>query len=69
MNRSPSIDVFGSFFPIWIVCIALALLITAVLRFVLIRLNLESELGPRVVIYPAMVTLFACSVWLLIFHS
>jgi len=67
LSHSPSLDVFGSFFPIWILCIAAAVLLTLAVRFVLIRARLDGELGPRVVIYPSMVTLFACAIWLVFF--
>jgi len=67
LSHSPSLDVFGSFFPIWMLCIAAAVLLTLAVRFVLIRARLDGELGPRVVIYPSMVALFACAIWLVFF--
>jgi hypothetical protein len=48
-------------------CIAAAVLLTLAARFVLIRTRLDGELGPRVVIYPSMVALFACAIWLVFF--
>ena len=67
LSHSPSLDLFGSFFPIWMLCIAAAVLLTLAARFVLIRARLDGELGPRVVIYPSMVALFACAIWLVVF--
>ena len=67
LSHSPSLDLFGSFFPIWMLCIAAAVLLTLAARFVLIRARLDGELGPRVVIYPSMVALFACAIWLAFF--
>lgn len=67
LSHSPSLDVFGSFFPIWMLCIAAAVLLTLAARFLLIRARLDGELGPRVVVYPSMVTLFACVIWLVFF--
>ena len=66
-SRAPSLDVFGSFFPIWMLCIAAAILITLAVRLLLVRLRLDGELGPRVIIYPSMVTLFTCTIWLVFF--
>lgn len=66
-SHSPSLDVFGSFFPIWMLCILGAVVLTLVIRFVLIRARLDGELGPRVVVYPSMVALFACAIWLVLF--
>ena len=67
LSHSPSLDVFGSFFPIWMLCIVAAVLLTLAARFVLIRARLDGELGPRVVVYPSMVALFACAIWLVFF--
>jgi len=67
LSHSPSLDIFGSFFPIWMLCIAGAVLLTLAARFVLIRARLDGELGPRVVVYPSMAALFACAIWLVFF--
>jgi hypothetical protein len=67
LSHSPWLDVSGSFFPIWMLCIAAAVLLTLAARFILIRARLNGELGPRVVIYTSMVTLFACAIWLVVF--
>ncbi len=67
-SHAPALDIFGSFFPIWMLCIGAAVLLTLLLRFVLVRIRLDQELGPRVIIYPSMVALFACSIWLVFFN-
>ena len=64
-----SLDVFGSFFPVWMLCIIAAFLLTLAVRFLLIRVKLDEELGPRIIIYPSIVALFACAIWLLFFDS
>jgi hypothetical protein len=67
-ERAPSIDVFGSFFPVWMLCLLGAIMVTMAARLLLIRARVESELGPRIIIYPSMVTLFACTIWLIFFR-
>ena len=67
LSHAPSLDVFGSFFPIWMLCIGAAVLLTLAVHFFLIRLRLAGELGPRIIIYPSMVALFACAIWLVFF--
>ena len=67
-ERAPSVDVFGSFFPIWMFCFVAGIVLTLAVRFVLIRVRLDEELGPRAVVYPSMVALFACSIWLVWFR-
>lgn len=68
VEYAPSVDLFGSFFPIWMVCIAVAAVLTGAARFLLIRVGLEEQLGPRLIIYPSMITLFACTIWLVFFQ-
>jgi YtcA family len=65
---APSVDLFGSFFPIWAVCIAAAAALTLGARFLLIRARLDNELGPKLIVYPSMVTAFACAIWLMFFR-
>lgn len=67
-EHAPSIDIAGSFFPVWMLCLLGAVILTTGARFLLIRAGLESELGPRIVIYPSLLTLFACGIWLLLFQ-
>jgi len=59
-----TVDLFGSIFPIWLPCIAAGVMLTAGARWLLRRADLEGDVGPPVVIYPSMVTLFSCVVWL-----
>jgi YtcA family len=68
LSRAPSLDVFGSFFPIWMLCFLAAILVSGALRWVFVRAKIESELGPRAIIYPSLVTLVACGIWLIVFR-
>jgi hypothetical protein len=66
-SHAPSLDVFGSFFPIWMLCIAAAIVLTLAARLLLIRARLDGELGPQVIVYPSLAALFACAIWLVFF--
>jgi hypothetical protein len=57
-GRAPSIDVLGSFFPVWMVCLTIAVALACVLRIVLVRVQFESELGPIALFYPSVVVFF-----------
>lgn len=50
------------------ICIAAATALTLAARWVLVRARLDNELGPRLLVYPSMVTLFACTIWLVFFR-
>lgn len=67
-ERAPSINVLGSFFPAWIFCIIAGIGLTVPTRFLLIRSQLDGELGPGVIIYPCVAALYSFSIWLIFFR-
>jgi hypothetical protein len=67
-SRAPSVDIIGSFFPVWMVCLIIAIVLASCLRFLLLRLRLESEVGPLALFYPSAVILFTCLLWLIFFR-
>lgn len=68
ISRAPSIDIIGSFFPAWMVCLTIAIFLTFALRFALVKLRLESEVGPLAVFYPSLLTLLTSLLWLTYFR-
>ena len=67
-DHSPSIDIFGSFFPAWMVCLATAIPLAFGARALLVRLRLENEVGPLALFYPFSVVLFTSLLWLIFFR-
>lgn len=63
-NGAPSVDIVGSFFPAWMVCMTIAVVLTFVVRAVLVRLHLEMEVGPLALFYPSLLTLLTSVIWL-----
>jgi hypothetical protein len=39
-GRAPSFDIVGSFFPAWLVCLALGIVLTVAARLILSRLHI-----------------------------
>jgi hypothetical protein len=67
-GRAPSFDIIGSFFPVWMICIAVAVILAFVVRYFLLRARLESEVGPLALFYPSAVILFTSLLWLIFFR-
>ena len=67
-NGAPAIDVLGSFFPAWMVCIIAGVVLTFVIRFFLLKYQLETEVGHLAIFYPCTVVYLACGLWLLFFR-
>jgi hypothetical protein len=66
--RAPSIDILGSFFPVWMVCLSVAVILTFFVRNLIVRCKLESHVGPVALFYPSLVVLFSCLLWLIFFQ-
>ena len=66
---APVINVEGSFFPAWLLCLLLGVALTAALRPVLARAGLEPHLGPLLLIYPSLALLLTFTLWLLLYRS
>ncbi len=67
-SRAPNIDVIGSFFPVWMLCLAIAIPLTFLARFALVRFQLENHVGPLALFYPSVVVLFTSLLWLIFFQ-
>jgi YtcA family len=65
-GRAPSFDVLGSFFPAWLACLALALLLTVVVRWLFSRLRIVIALP--ILTYPSLTALFTFALWLIFFR-
>lgn len=66
MNRAPSFDILGSFFPAWLACLALAILLTVAARWLFLRLRISPALP--VVTYPSLTVLLTLALWLAFFR-
>jgi YtcA family len=66
--RAPEIDIIGSFFPAWMICLTAGVVLAFVVRYVLFRYRLESEVGSLALFYPCIVILLTCLLWLILFR-
>ena len=63
---APSFDILGSFFPAWLVCLALSVVLTVAARWVLLRLRLTIALPGLT--FPSLTALFSFALWLSLFR-
>ncbi len=64
-SRAPSFDILGSYFPAWLICLALGVVLTAVTRWLLLRFQIGVVFP--IVVYPSLTALFAFAMWLLFY--
>jgi hypothetical protein len=65
----PIVNVQGSFFPSWIVCMVVAGVVTALLRLVFASIRIEPHLGPLLLIYPSLWVLVTMLTWLALYRT
>jgi len=65
-SRAPSFDILGSFFPAWLLCVALGLIITVAARWLLLRAHVLLALP--ILTYPSLTALFTFALWLAFFR-
>ena len=67
-SRSPELDVLGSYFPAWIVCLAAALLLTFAAHALFTKTKVGHELWPLPLLYSSLVCFLSCTLWLIFFE-
>ena len=66
-GRAPSFNILGSFFPAWLVCMVVGILLAAVTHWLLARFELDKEIAWTIVVYPCLAAFFAFTLWLVFF--
>lgn len=65
----PTINLYGTFIPAWLICLAAGIVGTVLLRYLFAALRLELHLGPLILVYPCLLLLLSCVVWVLFFQK
>jgi hypothetical protein len=64
-GRAPAFDVLGSFFPAWLFCFAVAILLAVLCRALL---QPRVEIAFPVLVYPSLTAIFTFALWLALFR-
>ena len=65
-SRAPSFDIIGSFFPAWLVCLVLAVVLTIAAYWLFLRARIV--LAVPVLTYPSLTALLTFAFWLAFFR-
>jgi hypothetical protein len=68
-RRAPAFNVLGSYFPAWLICFVLGILLTVAARVVLHRYNLSEALNPPLLMYSCLTAFFTFATWLIFFRT
>jgi hypothetical protein len=68
-HRSPTIDILGSYFPAWMICIISGLTLTLVSRWIIRAYHLEPYASPAPVIYTCLTLIYTFGTWIIFYHN
>ena len=68
-HHSPTIDILGSYFPAWMVCIVSGLTLTLVAHWIVQICHLKPYLGPAPLIYSCLMIIFTFTTWILFYQN
>ncbi len=68
-HQSPTVDVLGSYFPAWMVCILSGLALTLIAHWIVQVGNLKPYIGPVPLIYSSLMIIFTFATWILFYQN
>ena len=68
-HRSPTIDILGSYFPAWMICIVSGLTLTLVTRWIIRAYHLEPYASPAPLIYPCLTIVYTFVTWIIFYQN
>jgi hypothetical protein len=68
-HHSPTVDILGSYFPAWMVCILSGLTLTFIAHWIIQVLNLRPYVGPAPLIYSCLMIIFTFATWILFYQN
>jgi hypothetical protein len=67
--HSPTVDILGSYFPAWMVCILSGLALTLVAHWIVQVCELKPYVGPAPLIYSCLMIIFTFATWILFYQN
>jgi hypothetical protein len=64
----PQLNVVGSFFPSWMLCASIGVVVALLARRVFVRVGVDPYLGPRALVYPSLALLVTLVLWVAFFR-
>jgi YtcA family len=68
-HRSPTIDILGSYFPAWMICIVSGLTLTLVTRWIIRAYHLEPYASPAPLIYTCLTIIYTFVTWIIFYQN
>ena len=67
--HSLTVDIFGSYFPAWMICIVSGITLTLIAHWIVQLCDLRPYLGPPPLIYSCLTIIFTFATWILFYQN
>jgi hypothetical protein len=68
-HHSPTVELLGSYFPAWMICIVSGLTLTLVAHWIVQMCHLKPYLGPAPLVYSCLMIIFTFATWILFYQN
>jgi Na+/serine symporter len=68
-HHSLTVDILGSYFPAWMICIVSGLTLTLIARWIIQARDLRKFIGPAPLIYSCLMIIFTFATWILFYQN
>jgi YtcA family len=68
-HHSLTVDILGSYFPAWMVCILSGLALTFIAHWIIQVGKLKPYIGPAPLIYSCLMLIFTFATWILFYQN
>jgi hypothetical protein len=68
-HRSPTIDILGSYFPAWMICIVSGLTLTLVSRWIIRAYHFEAYASPAPLMYSCLTIIYTFMTWIIFYQN
>jgi len=66
-SRNPTLEISGSFFPAWMLCIGIGLILSLVAKRFFLATRIDAHLTPPLLVYGALMLNITLLAWLLLY--
>ncbi len=67
-HHSLTVDILGSYFPAWMICIVSGLTLTLIAHWIVQARDLKKFIGPAPLIYSCLMIIFTFATWILFYQ-
>ena len=68
-HRSPTIDILGSYFPAWMICIVSGLTLTLITRWIVRAYHLDRYVSLAPLVYTSLTIIYTFLTWIIFYQN